>query len=153
MESGQHSFCYWWTTFRVKHNWIISTPWNQPGSRAQEWSLSNQEFISQTNHNADSVPKEDRFKYVDDLTTLKIKNLLSIWLSSYNFRLHIHIPTDVFFLDIRNYLNQINQRTKNQKMFIDGKKYQGNGYQFHPKLTILNQNEFWKQKYKIYWQD
>ena len=110
----------------MKHEGIISTPRNQPGSEAQGASLGNQEFIIQTNHSSDSVPIEDRFKYVDDLTTLEIISLLSIVLSSYNFRLHIpsENPTHGYFLEHRNlksqnYLNQINQWTKNQKMLIN----------------------------------
>ena len=72
-------------TMRVKHNGVISEPRSQPGSGAQGASLENQEFISQTNENAQSVPTDKRFKYVDDLTTLEIINLLSVGLSSYNF--------------------------------------------------------------------
>ena len=49
--------------------------------------------------NANSVSKENRFKYVDDLTTLEIINLLSIGLSSCNFKQHIpsDIPAEGFF--------------------------------------------------------
>jgi hypothetical protein len=38
--------------------------------------------LSQTNDNANCVPEEDRFKFVDDLTTLEVINLLTIGLSS-----------------------------------------------------------------------
>ena len=63
---------------RVKHHGVVSAPRKQPGSGAQGASLGNHEFISQTNDNADSIPEEDRFKYVDDLTCLEIVNLLSV---------------------------------------------------------------------------
>ena len=64
----------------MKHHGLLSTPRNQPGSGAQGASLGNQEFLSQTNHNADSVPEENRFKDVDDLTTLEIIKLLIVGL-------------------------------------------------------------------------
>ena len=114
---------------RVKHRGYISNPRNQPGSGAQGATLGNHEFISQTNENANSVPIEDRFKYVDDLTTLEIINLLSVGLSSYNYRQHVpsDVPTNGFFVDNRNtktqqYLDQINQWTHKQKMLLNKKK-------------------------------
>ena len=55
---------------RVKFHGQISNPKHQPGSGFQGASLGNWEFISQTNNNADCVPEEDRFKYIDDLTIL-----------------------------------------------------------------------------------
>ena len=78
-------------------------------------SLGNWEFLSQTNDNADSVPVEDRFKFVDDLTTIEVINLLTIGLSS--FYMKSQIPSDVpehgQFVQSKNlksqeYLNQIN---------------------------------------------
>ena len=47
-------------------------------------SLGNWEFLSQTNDNADCIPQDDRFKFVDDLSTLEIINLITIGLSSFN---------------------------------------------------------------------
>jgi hypothetical protein len=47
-------------------------------------SLGNWEFLSQTNDNADCVPEDDRFKFVDDLTTLEVINLLTVGLSSFH---------------------------------------------------------------------
>ena len=45
-------------------------------------SLRNWEFLSQTNDNAECVPGDDRFRFVDDLTTLEVINLLTVGLSS-----------------------------------------------------------------------
>ena len=56
---------------QVKHHGLLSRPRPQPGSGAQGASLGNQEFLSQTNENADSVPEKERFKFVDDLTALE----------------------------------------------------------------------------------
>ena len=114
---------------QVKHHRTISLQRKQPESGAQGASLRNHEFISQNNHNADSVPIEDRFKYVDDLTILEIINLLSAGLSSYNYKNHVpsDVPTDGFFMNNNNlksqyYLDNINRWTVNQKMVINSTK-------------------------------
>ena len=59
---------------------------------------------------------------VDDLTTLETLNLLSIGISSYNYKLHVpsDISMDGYFVDNSNlktqhYLEEINKRTNNQK--------------------------------------
>ena len=44
------------------------------------------EYLSQSNDNADNVPVQDRFKFVDDLTVLEIIHLLNIGLASVNIR-------------------------------------------------------------------
>ena len=114
---------------RVKHHNKISSKRHQPGSGAQGASLGNHEFTSQTNNNADIVPKEDRFKYVDDLTTLEIIDLLSTGMSSYNYKNHVpsDVPTDGHFIESthlksQEYLEKINLWTENQKMLISSKK-------------------------------
>ena len=86
---------------KVKFRGLVSKPRSQPGSGAQGASLGNHEFLSQTNNNADSIPPEDRFKFVDDLTALEKINLLSIGLASYNFKQHVasDIPTHGQFID------------------------------------------------------
>ena len=138
---------------RVKHHGVTSKPRKQPGSGAQGASLGNHEFTSQTNDNANSVPKENRFKYVDDLTTLEIINLLSIGLSSCNFKQHIpsDIPAEGFIIDpsnlqSQNYLNEINKWTKNHKMLLNNKKTKAmiinftHKHQFTTRLQLDNKN-------------
>ena len=102
--------------------------------------MGNQEFISQTNHNADSVRPEYRFKFVDDLTTLEVIKLLSVGLNSYNFKQHVQydVPTYGFFVDNKNlnsqnYLDKINQWTINQKMLIYTRKTKAMLIKFTPK--------------------
>ena len=56
-------------------------------------NLGNWEFLSQTNNNADCVPEEDRFKFVDDLSTIEVINLLTIGLSSFNMK--NQVPSDI----------------------------------------------------------
>ena len=70
--------------------------------------LNVEEFISQTNENANCVPTDDRFKYVDDLSILEIINLLSIGLTKYDFKNHVpyDIPTDAYFINNKNLKSQ-----------------------------------------------
>ena len=51
--------------------------------------MGNLEYISQTNNNADHIPREDKWKWVDDLTVVEIVNMITVGLSSYNFRQHV----------------------------------------------------------------
>ena len=75
---------------RLKWHGKLSEPRKLPGGGAMGANLGNWEFLSQTNNNADCVPLEDRFKFVDDLTTLEVINLLTIGLSSFNMRAKFH---------------------------------------------------------------
>ena len=47
------------------------------------------EFLSQPNDNAEMVEPEDSFKFVDDLTTLEIIDLLITEISTYDIREHV----------------------------------------------------------------
>ena len=51
------------------------------------------EYVSQSNRSADCVEKDDRFKFIDDLSILEIINLLTVGITSYNIKLQI--PTDI----------------------------------------------------------
>ena len=99
-------------------------------------SLGNWEFLSQTNDNAECVPQEDRFKFVDDLTTLEIINLLTVGLSS--FFMNQQVPSDIPVhgqfvegnkLKSQAYLTNIDGWTNNQKMVISENK--GNDLHLH----------------------
>ena len=92
-------------------------------------SLGNWEFLSQTNDNADCIPEDDRFKFVDDLTTLEVINLLTVGLSSVFLKSHVpsDIPTHGQFIEAnklnsQTYLNELNTWTENHKMIISEKK-------------------------------
>ena len=78
---------------RVKWHGKMSQSRRLPGGGAMGASLGNWEFLSQTNDNADCVPEEDRLKFVDDLTTLEVINLLTIGLSS--FLMKNQVPSDI----------------------------------------------------------
>ena len=64
-----------------------------PGSGAMGSSLGNWEFDSQTNNNADCVPIQDRFKFVDDLSVLETVNLINIGIASMNTKQQV--PNDL----------------------------------------------------------
>ena len=101
---------------RVKFHGQISESKTQPGSGAQEASLGNHEFTSQTNNNADCVPEADRCKFVDDLRFLEKINFLSIGLASHNYKLQVpsNIPSHGQIIS-NEHLNQKNI-LKNQQM-------------------------------------
>ena len=63
------------------------------GGGAQGASFGILEYLSQSNSNANCVPIEDRFKFIDDLTTKKIVYLLLKGISSYDVK--AHIPSNI----------------------------------------------------------
>ena len=73
--------------------------------------------------------KMNRYEWVDDLSVLEVINLVSIGISSYNFKQHVasDIPSHGQYvnnqdLKTQKYLKQINQWTENQKMELNQKK-------------------------------
>ena len=107
------------------------------------------EYLSQSNSNANCIPVEDRFKFVDDLTVLEIINLLTVGLSCFNFK--NQVPSDVpihgQFVDNKNlksqkYLNEIAEWTDKQMMTISQKKTKAmifnftDLYQFTTRLSL-----------------
>ena len=124
-----------------------------PGSGAMGSTIGNYEFDSQTTHNADCVPLEDKYKFVDDLSVLEIVNLVNIGLSSYNCKKQVpsDLPTHGQFVDpnqlkTQEYLNKINIWTENQQMIISEKKTKSmivnftEKFQFHTRLQLKNKN-------------
>ena len=110
---------------RIKWHGALSQPRKMPGSGAMGSSIGNQEFSSQTNHNSDCVPKENRFKFVDELSVLEIVNLISIGIEP--FDIMKQVPNDLQIhgqfvdsqkLKSQEYLNQINRWTVQQEMII-----------------------------------
>ena len=138
---------------RVKWHGELSEPRKLPGGGAMGASLGNWEFLSQTNNNADCVPEEDRFKFVDDLSTIEIINLLTIGLSSFYTKQQVpsDIPVHGQFIESSKlksqaYLDQINEWTDKQKMIISEKKTKAmlfnftDKYQFSTRLQLKGQN-------------
>ena len=105
----------------VKWHGKFSKSRNLPGSGAMGANLGNWEFLSQTNDNADCIPANDRFKFVDDLSTIEVINLLTIGLSLLYVKNQVpsDLPTHGQYVDNNNtksqqYLNKINEWAENQ---------------------------------------
>ena len=86
------------------------------------------EYLSQSN-NSDIVSESERFRYLDDLSILKIVNLLTVGLTSFNLKVQVpsdiathnqYIPTDN--LKSQEGLDWISTWTTDQKMMINSKK-------------------------------
>ena len=122
------------------------------GGGPQGATLGILEYLAQSNNSADCVNVEERFKFVDDLTVLKIVNLITIGLSSFNLK--SQVPSDIpvhgqFIppesLKSQQWLNEINDWTRNQKMKINENKTKTminftRNYQFTTRLS-LNEND------------
>lgn len=124
-----------------------------PGSGAMGSTIGILEFLSQTNNNADFVPVEDRFKFIDDLSTLEIINLLTIGMSSLNVK--NQVPSDLpvhgqfisnTHLKSQSYLDQLDTWSNNKKMSISQKKTKAiifnftKKYQFSTRLELKDEN-------------
>ena len=138
---------------QVRWHGVTSEPRKLPGDGAMGATLGNWEYISQTNNNANFIPEEDRYKFVDDLTVLEIINLLNIGLSSHNIKQHV--PSDVpdhgqwidnMNLQSQEYLNQLNNWSEKHKMIISQTKTKAmiikfnHNYQFGTHLQLQESN-------------
>ena len=78
---------------KVKWHGCTSAEKNLPGGGPAGSTLGLLEYLSQSNNNADCVSQKDRFKFVDDLTTLEIVNVLTVGISSFNVK--SQVPNDI----------------------------------------------------------
>ena len=113
----------------VKWHGKYSTVRTLPGGGPQGCYLGGLEYSSQSNDSAQFVPAEDRYNVVDDLSLLEIINLLTVGLSSYNFKNHVasDIGIDDHFLSPENsksqdFLNKIQHWTNEKKMCLNKSK-------------------------------
>ena len=120
---------------RVKWRGQLSSVRYLPGSGPQGSTFGVLEYLSQSNDNADNVPPEDRFKFMDDLTILEIINLASVGLASYNLKSQVpsnipvhnqiireeHLKTSKYLAEINDWteknLMQLNQKKTKQMIF------------------------------------
>ena len=121
---------------KVKWKKNLSTSRNLPGGGPQGSNLGLIEYDSQSNDNTDFLSPEDKFKFVDDLSTLEMINLILTGLASYNFKQHVasDIGVDQLFLPSDNiksqtYLNKLSEWTDEKQMQLSEKK---------SKLMIIN---------------
>ena len=113
----------------VKWKGYISKMRDLPGGGPQGCPLGQMSYISQSNNNVTFVPNDDKFKWIDDLETLEIINLVTVGLSTYNFKNHVasDIGIDQKFLSSKNiasqeYMNKICQWTDDHKMKLNEDK-------------------------------
>ena len=83
---------------KVKFNGEMSKLLTLIGGGPQGTLLGGLEYIVQSNDNADIVPVEDRFKYIDDLSVLQLVCLSGL-LVEYNF--FEHVASDIGIDDQR----------------------------------------------------
>ena len=139
-------------SMQVKRQGLISTSRDLPGGGAQGSTTGLLEYKSQTNNNCDFVPVDKRFKWVDDVSILEIINLITIGLSSYNFKHHVasdigvdqsYIPSENILT--KNYVKKISQWTDENQMKLNGKKTKlmfinfTRNYQFSTRIHLENE--------------
>ena len=136
-------------SMKVKWKGVFSESRNLIGGGPQGSIFGIWEYLTQSNENANCVPLNYRFKFVDDLTILEKINLLMIGLASINSRVSVRsdIPCHNQFisadnLKMQNYLKDIKEWTENQKMLLNKRKTKAmifnfsKNHQFSTSLTI-----------------
>ena len=136
-------------TMRVKWKGLLSKSRNLIGGGPQGSIFGIWEYLTQSNDNADCVPEDYRFKFVDDLTILEKINLLMIGLASFN--VHQSVPSEIPIhnqiipaehLKMQKYLKDIRDWTESQKMMLNKRKTKAmifnfsKDHQFSTSLTI-----------------
>ena len=137
----------------VKWHGSRSVPRLIKGGGPQGATIGLLEYLSQSNNSADCVSEQDRYKFVDDLTTLEVVNLLTVGITCFNIKSQVpnDVPTHNQFippenLESQQFLDTINEWTSNQKMLISQKKTKTmifnytNDHQFTTRLTLNGQN-------------
>ena len=94
---------------QVKFNGEESEFLRLVGGGPQRTLIGQLEYLVYSNDRADAVPQEDRYKYVDDLTVLRLV-LLSGILTEYDFKTHVASDVAIHgnFLPIQNVQSQNN---------------------------------------------
>ena len=77
---------------KVKFNNEVSDFLTLIGGGPQGTLIGGIEYLIQSNDNADIVPEEDRFKYIDDLSVLELVMMTGL-LKDYNF--YEHVASDI----------------------------------------------------------
>ena len=111
-------------------------------------------YLSQSNDNANCVPEEDRFKYMDDLTFLELISLTNIGIATHNlkFKIPSNVPVHNQFvpnnhLKSQEFLNGISKWTEKKKMVLNEKKSKVIIFNFSKKCqftTNLKLKKVWR---------
>ena len=93
----------------VKWHGLVSQERLLPGGGPQGSSVGLISYMSQSISSAQFVPSDLRYKFVDDLTILEIINLVSVGISSYNFKQHVasDIGIDQKFISSSNLQSKV----------------------------------------------
>ena len=134
---------------RVKWRGHTSSVREMNGGGAQGSLPGILEYLSQNNSCAQFLEKDDRYKFIDDLSILEILNLISIGLAPYNFEHHVssEIKVGNSFLPPENIksqqnLQQIQNWTEQKKMKLNVSKTKymivnfTDKYQFNTRLGL-----------------
>ena len=146
----------------VKWHGEMSSTRSVKGGGPQGATLGLLEYISQSNHCADAIPEEHRFRFLDDLSILEIVNLLNIGISSFNFQNGVpsDLATENQFVPGENlasqaYLDSIDEWTSNQKMKINSSKSKAmifnftRNHQFNTRLELDDTNIEFVKSYRL----
>ena len=138
---------------RVKWHGCLSEPKHVKGGGPQGATLGLLEYLAQSNNSADCVPLKNRFKFIDDLSTLEIVNLLTVGLTMFNLKEQVpnDLPLENYFIPpekllSQTWLNEINDWTEKQKMKINEKKTKAmifnfsKKFQFSSRLKLKGEN-------------
>ena len=113
-------------SMKVKWHGVKSTERKLNGSGPQGSTFGVWEYLAQSNDNANCVPVNYRYKFVDDLTVLEKINLITVGLTSFNFKSSIpsDIPVDYQFIPPENlnttqYIEDIKKWTYEKKMKLN----------------------------------
>ena len=113
----------------VKWHGEISSVRPMPAGGSQGSTFGVLGYLSQSNDNADSVPVDERFKFMDDLTFLETVLLMNVGLASLNFRNHIpsNLPSHNQVIPSQNlktqqYIDSIQKWTSDRMMVLNEKK-------------------------------
>ena len=140
-------------SMKVKWKGNLSSSRNLPGGGPQGATLGLLEYSAQSNDNANFLNNDEKYKFVDDLSILEIINLVTIGITSYNFKQHVasDIAIDHKYLPAENlksqkYLKNINEWTIKNKMLLNKKKTNymivnfTNNFQFSTRLQLEDKN-------------
>ena len=131
---------------KVKYQGEVSTVRNLPGGGAQGTLIGPMEYSCQSNNSSDCVDVNQRYKFVDDLTTIEIIDLV-MNIASYNFRNHAasdigshgqFIPPEQ--TQTQQNVRTIDQWTTNQKMKLNSAKTKYMIVNFTKKIPVQHKN-------------
>ena len=113
----------------VKWHGELSTVRPMPAGGSQGSTFGVLGYLSQSNDNADCVPSDERFKFMDDLSFLETVLIMNIGMATYNIKNHVpsNLPSHNQIIPSQNlktqqYLDSIQKWTSDRMMVLNEKK-------------------------------